>query len=142
MKNVNEKTTNASLRILTRETDLEFLSQALGVAASRQHLKGERRSKRNPNSSVYEESLWIYNSPLPDSSELHEHIDCILTLLESNRIVLDEIRARIIVIDIFCMFSSENGQGSADLNAGLIKRLADQSLDLIIDLYPPSETTV
>jgi hypothetical protein len=130
--------TSASLRMFTDEMGLDFISIALGVQPTRQHLKGERRSVRNPQSSLFEQSVWIHDSGLPDSSELHEHVDCILKLLESECLGMARIRARISQIDIFCMFSSEHGQGSAELNAGLLRRLADQNVTLLLDLYPPS----
>ena len=60
------------------------------------------------------------------------------TQLDAKRGALDAIRSRIASIDMFCKFSSENGQGSAELDATLLRRLADQGIDLIIDLYPPS----
>jgi hypothetical protein len=135
---MTDKTTKASLRVFTGETDLEFVSRALGVKPNMQHLKGEPRSRRNPGSSVFEQSVWIYESPLPDSSELHEHLAKLLELLESKQAAIDAVRDRIASMDIFCMFSSENGQGSAELNANLLRRLADLRIDLLIDLYPPN----
>jgi hypothetical protein len=132
-----EKSAAASLRVCTDEMQLDFISLALGVVPSAQHLKGDLRSKRNPESSVFEKSLWIYESPLSDSCELSEHIDAILTLLELRQEALNAIRTRITEMDIFSMFSSENGQGSMELGAALLQRLANQHLDLIVDLYPP-----
>jgi hypothetical protein len=107
------------------------------VAPTRQHLKGEPRSKRNPASSVFEESVWLYQSPLPDTSDLHAHLEHLVNLLESRVQEMGGIRDRLRSVDIFCMFSSENGQGSAELSSGLIRRLGECGVDLIIDLYPP-----
>ena len=135
---MKEISTAASLRISTDESALDFVTETLGVAPIRQHILGERRSPRNPQSSTFEQSIWIYESPLPDSAELHEHIESILTLLEARMLAMDKIRGRISGIDVFCKFSSENGQGSAELKADLLRRLADQRIDLLIDLYPPS----
>jgi hypothetical protein len=135
---VTEKTSSSSLRILTDEPSVEFISEALGVTPTAAHLKGERRSMRNPRSALFEQSLWIYEAPLPDSAELHEHIEWILTFLEGKAEALHRIRPRIVAIDIFCMFSSEHGQGAAELSAELIGRLAHQHIDLVIDLYPPN----
>lgn len=134
---MSEISTAASLRISTDESALEFVTEALGVASTRQHIVGERRSPRNPQSSTFEQSIWIYESTLPDSAELHEHIESILTLLEAKALAMDNVRGRISGIDIFCKFSSENGQGAAELKVELLRRLADQRIDLLIDLYPP-----
>jgi hypothetical protein len=130
--------TGASLRISTKEANSDFISSALQVFPSVQHSKGERRSKRNPKSSIFEESIWIYRSSLPNSTELHEHIENILDLLESKQEVLNSIRSRVTEMDIFCMFGSEDGQGSMELATSLLHRLAKQNINLILDLYPPS----
>jgi uncharacterized protein DUF4279 len=135
---MSDKTTKASLRIFSDERDIQFLSKAFGVIPSTQHLKGEPCSKRDLQSGAFEQSVWIYESPLPDSSELHEHLTALLELLESRESAIESIRNRITSVDIFCMFSSENGQGSAEMSADLLRRLANQRIDLIIDLYPPN----
>ncbi len=36
------------------------------------------------------------------------------------------------------MFSSQHGQGSAVLDAELLRRLGELDIDVIIDLYPPN----
>ena len=130
--------TGASLRISTEEMNLDFISSALQTPSTAQHLKGDRSSKLNPKSYVFEESIWIYRSPLPDSAELHEHIENLLDLLESKHEALELVRNRVTLMDIFCMFSSENGQGSMELDPVLLERLAKQKISLILDLYPPS----
>jgi len=133
---MSEINTGASIRISTWESDLNFVSEALAIVPSRQHRIGDNRSPRNPQSGKYEESIWIYESPLPDNTELREHIDLVLSLLEARRVKMDAIHHRLSGIDIFCKFSSENGQGSVELGVNILKRLADQGVDLIIDLYP------
>jgi hypothetical protein len=40
-------------------------------------------------------------------------------------------------VDFFCGFSSENGQGGAEFDRGLLGRLAHLGIPLILDLYPP-----
>ena len=122
---MSEIATKASLRFFTNETNVNFISEALNVTATSQHLKGELCSKRNPKSSVFKYSVWIYESSLSDSSELHEHLNELLKFLEVKQADIQAIRNRLTSMDIFCMFSSENGQGSAELEAALLKRLAD-----------------
>ena len=108
------------------------------MAPTKQRIKGELRRKRNPKSNVFEKSVWLYDSSLPDSSALHEHLECLLKVIESNRVPLAGIRHRIAAMDIFCMFSSQHGQGSAVLDAELLRRLGELDIDVIIDLYPPN----
>jgi hypothetical protein len=40
-------------------------------------------------------------------------------------------------LDIFCAYSSENGQGGFTLEHETLKELAAYPVDLSIDLYPP-----
>ena len=132
---MSRNTTGAALRIFTEETSVDFISSALRVSPSTQHLKGEQRSKRNPKSSVFEQSVWIYRSSLPDSDELNAHLEMLLTFLEAKRDALAAIRSRTTSLDLFCMFSLESSQGSIALDASLLKRLGEQQIDLLLDLY-------
>lgn len=134
---MGEKTASAAVRIWTDEPSPEFIVKALGIAPSRQFLKGERMSSRNPDSAVFERSLCIYESVLSDSHELHQHIRNVLDLLGSKLGALGPVRNQITRIDLFCMFSSESGQGSAELDSNLLSRIAGLGMDLIVDLYPP-----
>jgi hypothetical protein len=135
---IDEKTIRAALRIRTEAQDPAFLSEALGVEPSRTHLRGDTVSQRRPDGPRLAFTTWIYDSPLSTRAELAEHITYIVTLLEDRLPGLDRIRGRITTFDIFCMFSSTSGQGSAELDAALLIRLAALKIDLIIDLYPPS----
>jgi hypothetical protein len=137
---MSEKSSSATLRITTDNSDVDFISKALNVTASREHRKGDRLSKNNPLSSVFEQSLWLYDSPFPDNLDLEVHIDAILQLLECRQEQLELIRTRITAVDIVCMFSAIDGQGSAALTHPLLERLASQRLNLMLDLYPPSRS--
>lgn len=132
------KTTHATLRLYTDESSLDFISDAFEAKPTRAHLKGEPQNRRNPEGIKRKESAWLYASPLPDDSELEDHISHLLGLLEKEPRTLESIRDRITSMDIFCMYSSENGQGSAVLDAKLIQRLAKQNIDVVFDLYPPN----
>jgi hypothetical protein len=135
-----EKCAKAALRVFTPESDVEFISSCIGVSPTERYRKGEPISTRNPGAGVLRESSWIYKSPLDDSRPLSEHIDAVLRVLESPDADLQSLRSRVSSVDLFCMFSSESGQGSMELDAPLLQRLAKQQIDLIIDLYPPSES--
>lgn len=133
---MNSMTTCAALRIFTNTLNLDFISTALGVDASRKNIKGDHKSKRNSKSEIFEQSVWIYESPMPDSLEIASHIDHILDILEKRHSEMNEIRTNIFKIDIFCMLSSEGDQCSAIMNSVLLERLSRQKVDLYIDLYP------
>lgn len=135
---MSEKSASAALRVFTQEPNTAFISHCLGVNATEQHHKGDLMSKKNTQSGVFKESLWLYKSPLPESRPLSEHIEVILTILESPDADLKSHRCKVTSIDVFCKFTSESGQGSMELNALLLQRLAKQQIDLIVDLYPPT----
>jgi hypothetical protein len=137
---MEEKCAEAALRVFTMESDVEFISSYIGVSPTERHIKGEPISARNPGAGVLKESSWIYKSPLNDSRPLSEHIDAVLKVLESPNARLRSLRSKVRAVDLFCMFSSGSGQGSVELDAGLLHRLAKQEVDLIIDLYPPCES--
>src|SRR5437588_4471337 len=97
------KTTSASLRIFTPEDRLDFVSSTLQMIPTTQHLKGQLRSARNPKSSWFEESVWIYQSPLSDVYELHEHIEKLVEVLESKTLAIQSIIHGLSLVDIFCL---------------------------------------
>lgn len=133
---MNDKVIRAALRITTWKESTTFISDALGIDNSGGHVKGDPKSSHQ-DLGVYAESTWILDSPLEDSADLSSHVEFIVGLLESRAPQWGAIRHLTGLADIFCMFSSENGQVSTLLRAGLIERLAKQKLDLILDLFPP-----
>jgi hypothetical protein len=131
------KSSSACLRLTTDQIDVGFIETAFGRTPSRTRLKGTRMSPSNPSSAIFEQTLCIFESGLPDSREPHEHLEAIVHLLESRIDEWKGIRNRITEADIFCGFSSDSGQGSFEIRADLLERLAKQHVDFILDLYPP-----
>ena len=133
---MREKSASASLRI-SSPNDLTFVGVELQCKPTRERKKGSLKSPSHPDGTRYSENLWITESQLSEDVELESHIDAILKILErdmdATRRVVDFVES----VDIFCMFSSENGQGSTTLGPGLLQRLASQGIHLTIDLYPP-----
>jgi hypothetical protein len=137
---MSEKTSRAALRIASAEHSIKFIISALEIEPTDQ--KNKMEVEAGVKGYGCNESLWIYESPLDERKELSEHIDFVLKILESREEAWLAIRRRISSADIFCMFSSDCGQGSVTLRANLVQRLARQKIDLIIDLYPPEANDV
>ncbi|MGH7977702.1 MAG: DUF4279 domain-containing protein [Limisphaerales bacterium] len=142
---MSKKSAGAALRVFTDQTDLNFISHCFGINATQQHRKGDSISKKNSQAGIFKESLWLYRSPLDGTKPLSEHIESILKLLEKSDANksdanLKSLHDKGVSMDIFCVFSSESGQGSTEINALLLQRLAKQQISLIIDLYPPTES--
>jgi hypothetical protein len=133
---MQEKRTKAVLRITTPEDNACFISDAMGIDATKLEDKVEPKAGI-VNMRMHEVSRWCLKSPLPDSSQLEEHLEFFVKLFASRKAHLLTIRHRIKKIDAFCMFSSISGQGSMELNSELLAHLAKHGIDVIIDLYPP-----
>lgn len=132
-----EKTTRATLRIFTEEIDLAFISEALGVRPTEHEIKGDPVDPRKPEGRLREQSRWAFASPLPDTSDMHEHLEYMSKFLQFNHESFDSIRGLFASVDIFCMFSSTSGQGSAWISAQVQQVFASLEVDVVLDLYPP-----
>jgi hypothetical protein len=130
----NEKWSSASLRITGDTLRPDQITVALGIDPTRSGLKGERISSRND--AIRRTSFWLKTSPLPDERPLHEHLEWLLDSFEPKHQVLSLI-SKEHSCDLFCGFSSENGQGGACLGTDLLGRLAGFGVPLVLDLYPP-----
>jgi Domain of unknown function (DUF4279) len=130
----NEKWSSASLRIAGDTLRPDKITVALGIEPTRSGLKGERVSSRNE--ALRRTSFWLKTSPLPDERPLQEHLEWVLNLFEPKHQVLSLI-SKEHSCDLFCGFSSENGQGGACLGTDLLARLAGLGVSLVLDLYPP-----
>jgi len=131
---MDKKEYSAALRIFTAEAHTDFISEALHVRPSAVYLKGTSlggRSSKGPNRN---ESLWIYDSPLACSESLEKHILAVIKpLTEASG--MDQIRNRIAALEIFCMFTSENGQGTVSLAPTLVSQLGALGIGFVLDTY-------
>lgn len=128
----------ASLRISSVQLQPSEVSRILQTEASVTYLVGELKSPRNPKSQLYDENLWIYRSDLNESATFQDHVGVLVDLLERvDPAIYDQLRSKLTDIDLFCMFRSTNGQGSAELDANILQRLGRLKVGIVIDLYPP-----
>lgn len=118
------------------DNDVSFISQAMALVPTFTRLRGQRRSLHLSETLVWPDSLWIYRVPVRESKELSEHVEAAIEILESRSDALRRLRARSVVTDLCCYFSSESGQGSVSLSAKILQRIAAQNIDMIIGLYP------
>jgi len=136
MKMNEDRWTKASFRIYSETKSIKDISAKINALPTAYHEKGELLSKRNPKSKVREENLWILHSELSDQETLESHIRYFLSFLRENANGIRELHAEC-EFDIFCSYSSINGQGGFTLEHETLKRLATYPVDLSIDLYPP-----
>ncbi len=127
------KWSRASLRIFGETLQPDQIGAALGLVATRSHIKGEPRSKKHK--AVWRESAWLLQSPLGDESDLVDHLKWLLDKLEPKLDVIMELSNEY-KIDFFCGFASGNGQGGFTLDSLTLQRIAKFGIPVHLDLYP------
>lgn len=125
------------LRIVSSTIDPIEIGKQLGLEPTKTHLKGSLRSARHK--AVWPSSLWLLNSPLSEQSDMTDHIRYFVDLLEPRARVLDDL-ARDCKVDLFCGYSSENGQGGFVLDPSILSRLASLRLQLFSTFIPRVNT--
>jgi hypothetical protein len=131
----DRKWSRVSLRIVSDVIDPVGIGKKLGLEPTKTHVKGSLRSTRH--SATWPSSLWLLNSPLSDQSDMADHIRYFLDLLAARVHALEALTANC-KIDLFCGFSSGNGQGGFALDPHTLSRLAALKIPVVFDLYPPS----
>ena len=132
--NASENSATATLRIHSMALRPEEISAILKSRPSQSFAKGEKMSPRNPLSAIFEENLWMLESELEASQPLEIHILWLADFIE-QRLTAVKGLMRTCEIDIFCKYSSANGQGGFILEAEVMKRLASIPIDIIFDIY-------
>lgn len=120
----------ATLRISSEKYSLPDLEKLLGPP-SHGYAKGDAYSfgKR-----AREQSQWALESSSPPTKGLDSHIKDILAFLDSKKAELAGIRNEC-DLDVFCMLSSDNGQGSTTLSSEVMEELSRYRLDIVLDVY-------
>jgi hypothetical protein len=130
----NGKWSRACLRVFGETLRPEEIESMLGLKATRAHLKGELLSPGQK--AARRESSWRLESPLSTCSDMVDHLKWLLDSVDPKRDVIRELFKKYNV-DLFCGFSSGNGQGGFTLDSVTLARLAGLGVPLVLDLYPP-----
>jgi hypothetical protein len=132
------KWTTLTFRIFSEELSLEEISRALGLEPTAARAKGELLSPRNPRSMRAKANLWMLESGVAPTEALTSHLSAMLDVVEAKSATLQEL-SRQCKFDFFVGFSSENQQAGDVVKHAVLTRLAKWPIDLVLDLYPPSE---
>jgi len=84
-----------------------------------------------------QQCLWVLESGKERSSPLQNHLEELLSWIESNADSLLCLRDKC-SFDLFCGFSSGSGQGGFGIASSNLLRMGELGVDLILDLYPPT----
>lgn len=94
---------SATLRIHGPDLPLEEITETLGVTPSHQHRAGERG---RPAARPYNDSAWHFSAPLPEETELTEHLRLLWRTVGAHVEYLTSLKAN---VDVFCGYRSNNG---------------------------------
>lgn len=125
--------TKVTLRVFSNCIDLLAMKEILGEP-SKGYSKGDVFSKGNK---ARENSYWSLESSLSPSEKFESHVTEILNYFESKDDVFSRIKNEC-EVDLFCMLSSNNGQGGFSLPVSLSDKLSKQRLDIVFDIYSES----
>ena len=94
---------SATLRINGTDLPFDEVTKTLGVAPSHQHKAGERS---RPTARPYKDDAWHFTAPLPEETELTEHLRQLWQTVEHHIGYLTALDA---TVDVFCGYRSNNG---------------------------------
>lgn len=132
----NKKWSRASFRVFSNRLNSTAIASELQMEPFESYDVGDLILPKKADGPRRKEAFWSLSSSMETSDSLESHIAELVSFIESNRAVIEQLRPHC-VIDLFCSFSSDNGQGGITLKSDLLTRLAVLRIDLIIDLYPP-----
>jgi len=84
------------------------------------------------------ECLLVFKSGLNRSSPIQDHVDALLSFVDSNADSLLSLKDKW-SFDFFCGFSSGAGQGGFGISFSSLSRMGQLKIDLILELYPPTD---
>jgi Domain of unknown function (DUF4279) len=137
--NENEKWYSVAFRILSDTIEPDKISSILGLQSTFEGKKGELYGGK-PGRARYDVNLWGYSLEVDDSIPFEEQIPKLLDVIEKR----NESYRRLMSTsetygELVLGYSSQNGQGGAYLPSELLKRITNLELDIIINLYPPTD---
>src|SRR6266566_2154203 len=106
-KQADIKWSKATLRIFSKTIHPSEIGKLLGLEATKTYVKGALRSPRHE--AIWPTSMWSLKSPLSDQRDMTDHMKYLLDLLEPRMQALKHL-SQDCEIDLFCGFSSGNGQ--------------------------------
>lgn len=134
MKSRTDKSCSATLRIASKAISVDDISTVMGVRPSESYDIGDVISKRSPTPTLRTESVWLFSSGVPDAQPLEDHIEELLAFSEQRAFNLKQLSSEC-DIEMFCTFSTFNGQGGFVLDKFAAQRVAKLGIDLVFDLY-------
>ena len=137
--NDDQKWFRVSLRLAGETLDPHRVEELLGLETSTLGIKGcARLGKNGRRYAPYETNLWVHKQNLGSDVCFNEQIEALFEALADRTEELRKLcHTEGIEGELFCGFSSRNGQGGDSISPGNLRRVAEAGLFLTLDLYPP-----
>jgi hypothetical protein len=128
-----------SLRITGDALDPTQLESLLGLKPDILGIRGQpRHGKHGRLYAPYETNLWSYQEGVSSGICFGQRIHSLFERLGDRVSELRRLSATDGVdVELFCGFSSGNGQGGDTLRPETLKLIVDAGLSVTLDLYPP-----
>lgn len=128
------KFSSVSLRVASKVKSCTEISDTLGLTPSKVFEIGDSLRIKSSPEKIREESLWLLDLNLNETLPLEDHLNEIVALLNEKMDGIRHIKMDSDV-DLFCCYSSDNGQGGFVLNGVLLNNLGTLGIDVVFDLY-------
>lgn len=119
-----------TLRVFSETHSLSQLIDLLGKP-TKGYSKGDLHSRE---SKARERSFWSFQAKVGENENFEFHIRNLVNFIEKNETVFTTLQNEC-EIDLFCMLSSNNGQGGFTFPFQLAGELAKYQLNVSFDIY-------
>jgi hypothetical protein len=116
---------SASLRIAGEISDINEISETLGLSPTHSHRKGESRVAE---ASPYRQDMWSYSPSVEGSAPLYKHLDALWLKLKPHKPYLLELK-KSLNVDVFCGYRSNCDHAGVEV--------PHTSLEMFIELEIP-----
>ena len=116
---------SATLRIFGDIADLDVISRRLDLTPTLSYRRGERKGPRSP---AYKREMRAYRPAMPESEELHVHIDELWRAIKPHKDYLPELK-KTLTVDVFLGYRSNCDHAGVEVPAS--------SLEIFVELQIP-----
>jgi hypothetical protein len=104
---------SATLRIFGDIGDLDAITNALGVAPTHIHLRGEKQRPTSAN--CFGHDMWSYSAPVPKDRSLQVHLEALWRVVQPRLEYLKGLKERL-TVDVFCGYRSNCGTAGFEVD--------------------------
>lgn len=124
------------MRFIGDDLAPDELSRLLGCESDYAHTKGETVRNR-----IKDFGIWRLTTEYCSPESLDEQIVSLLQKLTSDLNVWAELKTKYRV-ELFCYLCMDSGNDGISLSAKLLSQIAERQIDLILDVYSPTEARI